>query len=265
MKTVQDIIDLMARIAPPAYAESWDNCGLQVGSPGWPVRSVWVALDPLAETVTQAADAQADMLIVHHPLFFKPIKSIDFESDIGQVVHMAASRKLAVFTAHTNLDSAADGLNDWLAGLVGLVRCTVLSDAMDERAGLGRIGWLPAAMSLEELIARIKSVLNLPHARLVGDPAKRVDRVAVCTGSGGSLMPAFFASDAQVFITGDLGYHHARDAQACRRALIDVGHFQSEHIIVNELSCRLQRQIAEQGWDVRITACQSESDPFVWL
>jgi putative NIF3 family GTP cyclohydrolase 1 type 2 len=92
-----------------------------------------------------------------------------------------------------------------------------------------------------------------------------VKRVAVCTGSGASLVRDFLKSTADVFISGDLRYHDARDAEAARRGLIDIGHFASEHIVVAALTERLQESAVAAGFDTTINACDLEKEPFINL
>lgn len=118
--TVADIIKLMETVAPPRLAEAWDNCGLQVGKRQWPVKHIRTALDPLPEVVDDAVETGVDLLITHHPLIFKPVKQIDFDTELGRIIQRAAAGRLAVYAAHTNLDKAAGGLNDTLADMLGI-------------------------------------------------------------------------------------------------------------------------------------------------
>lgn len=129
--TVADIIKIMETIAPPRLAEKWDNVGLQIGQNNWPVKTVMVALDPLYDVVAAAVREDVDLLITHHPLIFQPINRIDFSSPVGSIIHMAASRKIAIYAAHTNFDNAQDGLNDILALKIGLKNLKVLGKAAE--------------------------------------------------------------------------------------------------------------------------------------
>lgn len=270
--TVGDIIELMDNIAPQGLAETWDNVGLQVGKRRWPVKRLRVALDPLPRVVQEACRDHVDLLITHHPLIFKPLTMIDFDAPIGRMIRMAARKRLSIFAAHTNLDSARDGLNDLLASRIGLKEVKVFLDAsppsnqnVNDDVGLGRIGLMDAAMALADLAAEIKTKLNVDSVKYAGNPHLSVNKVAVCTGSGSGLMAQFFKSDAQVFITGDLRYHDARDAEANRRGLIDIGHFASEHLIVAHLKAKLLNMLAIKGHDVQVDVSSSEREPFVSL
>ena len=129
--TVAQFVRILDHLAPPRLAESWDNVGLQIGNRNWPVRKVWTALDPLPEVVARACENKVDFLVTHHPLFFKPVKHIDCSSPLGKVVQMALSRRLAIFSAHTNLDSVPGGVNDVLVDRMGLHKVRVLAGPAD--------------------------------------------------------------------------------------------------------------------------------------
>ena len=120
MPKIGDIIRLLENIAPLRLAENWDNVGLHYGDPDWPVSHVFACLDPTIQAVNAAAAVGADLLVTHHPLIFKPLKNLNTKTPVGAVIDCAARRRIAVFCAHTNLDSAFGGINDVLAEKIGL-------------------------------------------------------------------------------------------------------------------------------------------------
>jgi dinuclear metal center YbgI/SA1388 family protein len=128
--------------------------------------------------------------------------------------------------------------------------------------GIGRVGKLPQPVTLMELARLIKNRMALSHVRAVGRSDLVVDEVALCTGSGAGLLPAFFASSAQVFVSGDLRYHDARDIEQRQRGCIDVGHFASEHIVVAHLTEWLKKWCRQHDWPVSVQAAEMEKDPF---
>ncbi len=151
---VGDVVQIMNAMAPPDLAEAWDNVGLQVGQMGWPVRSIWVALDPTPGVIAAACRSGADLLIT------------DFASPEGQAIQWSVRDQIAIFAAHTNLDSAKGGLNDLLARKIGLTGLSALkprgksseyhpeaSDAVENLEGLGRIGSLGRAWAELDLWA----------------------------------------------------------------------------------------------------------------
>lgn len=128
---VADIVKIMESLAPVGLAEKWDNPGLQVGSLEWPVKKVWIALDATPQVVDAACENDADLLITHHPLLFKPLKTVDFSTSAGSAILKAARNNLSIFSAHTNLDSASGGLNDELALKIGLTKVRVLGKSVE--------------------------------------------------------------------------------------------------------------------------------------
>ena len=270
---VADIITMMDAIAPPALAEKWDNVGLQVGLAEWNVQKIWVALDPTPQVMAAACNNGVDLLITHHPLIFKPLKSIDLNTATGRVVSQAIQNKTAIFTAHTNLDAVVGGVNDVLAERIGLKNTTVLAETAtacngypqvppDNHHGLGRVGELEKEMCLTDFTDIVREKLGLATVKVAGNPGLSVFKAAVCSGSGSGLMPHFFSSGAQVYISGDIGYHDARDIECANLGLVDIGHFASEQLIVDPVVKRLQEMAICRKMDLAIEGCTTEKDPF---
>ena len=266
---VRDILAQINEAAPFRLAESWDNCGLQAGDPDWPVQKILVCLDVSKAAVMAACELKCDLILSHHPLMMTPEKSMDFSRMPGWAVGISAKHKIAVVSAHTNVDKASDGLNDYFAEKLGIT-CTApfYTDPSythppedGPMAGLGRLGTIPPGMTLRQLAQRIKERLDMPGLRVIGDLDARIEEVALCTGSGGSLTAQFLKSSAQAYITGDLKYHEARDIEAGGKAAIDVGHFASE-IIVTELFRQLLAPAAGRG-DIEIFEFKTDEDPFI--
>ena len=270
LPSLSDIIGILDSLAPPSLAEEWDNCGLQLGDLSWPIKKIWVALDPTRPVVEAACAQKVDLLITHHPLIFRPLRSIEFHTPLGAIINMAIRHHLAIFAAHTNLDSVTGGLNDILARRLGLRQLTPLatggqikeSISSGPGPGIGRVGSLEKAMSLQSLARSIKKKMGLKTIKFAGDPDLLIKKAAVCTGSGSSLLTDFFASDAQVYISGDMRYHDARDIEAANRGVIDIGHFPSESFIGEDLAAKLKNKFGKTGINVAVEACDIEKDPF---
>jgi len=264
--TVSDIIEVLDAIAPRSAAQKWDNVGLQVGHLKWPVRRVMIALDAAPLVVQAACERKIDLLVTHHPLIFRPLSCVDFNTPVGRIVQLSAQHRLAVFSAHTNLDAVAEGLNDILARKIGLFHMQdfIASETPDHN-GIGRVGDLPEAHSLSSLAGSLRNLLGGTSVRFSGMPDMMVRRVAICTGSGGSLMDDFLQSGADVFITGDLRYHDARSAEWANVGMIDIGHFASEHLMVNALTERLDGIFRQRDLNVKVEACDLEKDPFIMV
>jgi dinuclear metal center YbgI/SA1388 family protein len=253
-------------IVPREFAEEWDNSGMQIGGLDWPVERIWVSLDPLPEVISAACRKDIDLVITHHPLIFKPLTTLNVSTLEGSVIRQALDHQVAIYAVHTNLDRIEDGVNDVLASKIGLCNTSPLSiDGISGRAGFGRMGNLPQPKPLALLAKNLKQVLNLGHVRVVGDLDMLVKTAAVCSGSGSSMVGAFFDSGADVFISGELKYHDARNFEFAQKALIDVGHFASEHLIVETFAARLNRHFTDKGMALSVAPYTFEKDPFVFV
>ncbi|RBY94858.1 Nif3-like dinuclear metal center hexameric protein [Blastococcus sp. TBT05-19] len=218
---------------PSALAESWDAVGLVCGDPDEPVATVLFAVDPTAAVVDEVLATGAGLLVTHHPLFLTPVHGVPADDPKGRLVHRLVRAGAAHLVAHTNADRAPEhGVNDALAAALGLEDAVPLEpDATDPRAGLGRVGRLAEPMTLREFAEH--AALALPvtagGVRAAGDPDRPVRTVAVCGGSGGSLLGAAAAAGADVLLTSDLKHHPVSEAlEAPGPALVDVAHFASE-------------------------------------
>jgi dinuclear metal center YbgI/SA1388 family protein len=117
---IQDLIGLIHTDYPPSLAEDWDNVGLQVGDPAASLERVLIALDVTAATLAEAEALGVQAIVTHHPLIFRPLKNLTSLDPGSRLVMRAITANIAVIAAHTNLDSGADGLNDWLAARLGM-------------------------------------------------------------------------------------------------------------------------------------------------
>ncbi|NOQ51395.1 MAG: Nif3-like dinuclear metal center hexameric protein [Desulfuromonadaceae bacterium] len=364
-----DLVGLLNSLYPNDLAEDWDNVGLQVGDPAAEIDKILVCLDAEGLAIDEAQRIGAQLVISHHPLIFRPLKRLTPTDETGRVLFRAMRNNIAVLSAHTNLDRAADGLNDWFAerldlentrplerpqqgafyklvvfvpvgheaGLLDAIfaaggghvgqydRCSFRTrgtgsfrghegttpfigqpGAVEETAelrletivpadrlnrvvrrmlkahpyeevaydliplantrtdiGLGRIGYLPHPVSLQQFSRRVREQLNLNSLRQVGDPQRLMTKIAVCGGSGISLLTEALRQGADCLVTGDVKYHEAQHARAEGLALIDAGHFGTEQFMVTELSKRLRKALAERQLAVEIIEMTAEQDPFV--
>lgn len=269
--TVADILAALETFAPLALAEEWDNPGLQVGDLKREVGKIWTALDPTPEVVVKAIAARCDLLLTHHPLFFHPIKSINLAHACMRAASLAIKADLSVVAAHTNLDAAQHGVNYLLAEKIGLKNIQPLMACKSalipgcDLVGLGRVGKLPRPATLGELARKINHIFNGDGVRVAGNLELSVSTVAVCGGSGGSLINAFLQSGANAFISGDFGYHQALEAESNGYGLIDLGHFRSENIVVEPLAKLLQKALAGMGFDLKIEAYDAQKEPFKYI
>jgi dinuclear metal center YbgI/SA1388 family protein len=363
---IQDLVGLVHSLYPPALAEEWDNVGLQVGEAAAELKSVLICLDPNEKALDAAVAAGAQAIVAHHPLLFRPLRSLVPADETSRILFRAVREGVAILCVHTNLDRGRNGLNDWLAARLGVAaarplaaggellklvvfvpagyesqvadalfasgagevgsydRCsfrssgtgtfrpgpgttpfigrageteavrelrleTVLPREAAHRAvermlkahpyeeaaydliplanrrsdvGLGRIGRLEQALPLGEFALQVKTALGANSLRLVGDAGRRVAKVALCGGSGSSLLAEAVRQGADVLVTGDVKYHEAKNAESQGIALIDGGHFATEQLMVAGLSAVLRREAEKKGLNVVFHEMKGESDPF---
>ncbi len=264
--SLRDVVAALDARYPRALAESWDAVGPVCGDPDEPVRRVLFAVDPTAAVVDEALGTGADLLVTHHPLFLTPVHGVPADDPKGGLVHRLVRSGGALFVAHTNADRAPEhGVNDALAAAVGLVDPVSLEPvAGDPRAGLGRVGRLAQATTLRGFAELVAGVLppTVGGVRAAGDPDRPVRTVAVCGGSGGSLLPAAAAAGADVLLTSDLKHHGVSEAlEAGGPALCDVAHAASEWPWLPVAADALRRDL---GDGVQVAVSRLSTDPWAW-
>ncbi|WP_289851509.1 Nif3-like dinuclear metal center hexameric protein [Actinoallomurus purpureus] len=231
--TLADVITILEGRYDPAWAEPWDAVGLVCGDPEAVVRRVLFAVDPVTDVVDEALEWHADLIVTHHPLLLRPVHGVPATTPKGRAVHRLITAGTALYTAHTNADVADPGVSDALARAVGLTGpLRPLSPSADDpRRGLGRIGELPAPVTLREFADAAATGLPLTAAglRVAGDPEAPIRTVAVCGGAGDSLLGAARAAGADAYLTADLRHHPASEfREDGSTALVDAAHWATE-------------------------------------
>ena len=366
----QTVIQFVERLAPKSLAMEGDKIGLHIGTLQKKVKKVMVALDVLESVVDEAIAEGVDLIVAHHAVIYRPLKHLRTDLAAGRVYEKLIKHDIAVYTAHTNLDVAVGGINDWLAEAIGLqnvevldvihrdawkklvvyvplshreavfqsvcqagagsvgnydccsfqvegtgtflpsegtnpfigkqgqlekveeVRMELVVPASRQSAvikamlsahpyeevaydiipldlpgtgyGIGRIGELPKEMTLRELAELVKAEFQLSGLRVVGDLQQPVKKVAVVGGDGSSFVSKAVFRGADVYLTGDIGYHTAHDAQADGLSIIDAGH-NIEKIMKQKLADYLLAQLKEQGYETEVIASGVHTDPFQFV
>lgn len=231
-----DVTAAFEDVYPTSWAASWDRVGLVVGDPADRVAKVLFAVDPVGAVVDEAVTWGADLIVTHHPLMLRGVHSVAADTPKGRIVHRLIRAGIALYTAHTNADTAAPGVSDALARAVGLTGPLrpLEPDTTDPdgRRGIGRVGALDAPMTLRDFAARVAAGLpaTAPGVRATGDPDRIVTTVAVSGGAGDSLLDAALAAGVDAFVTSDLRHHPASEfaERPGAPALVDTPHFASE-------------------------------------
>ena len=257
--TVADAVAVLEAAYPPALAAPWDAIGLTCGDPDVPLTRVLLAVDCTPETVAEAIDGGAGLLVTHHPLLFAGVHSVAATDAKGRMVHDMIRAGVAHLAMHTNADHADPGVSDALAHALGL-QVTGPIDPLDGGpCGTGRIGHLPEAMTLRAFADVVAASLpSTRHGvRVAGDLERRVRTVAVCGGAGDSLL-AVIGDRADAYVTADLRHHRAQEHLldgGC--ALVDVAHWASEWPWLEQAA-----SVLRAGTTLEVSVSTTPTDPW---
>lgn len=253
---IAQLLAAVERLAPPELAEDWDNVGLIVGRHNRPARRLLVALELRSEIIGEAREHGCEAILTHHPPIFPTVAAVTDSSPAAELVLRAAESRIAVLAAHTNLDAAAGGLNDLMAEVLGLSDCAPLTPhPADPACGLGRVGRLEPT-TLGEVVRRAAAGFGASPVAYAGDLLARVERVACCTGSGASLIPAARAAEADAYVTSDLKHHDADRAEGL--PLVALPHARVERATMRRWAKGLERQLAAEGVEVRFAEAETD-------
>ena len=245
---VKDVTKVIEEFAPLSIQEKWDNSGLCVGSPEASVGSVLFGLDCTPELVDEAIECGADMIVTHHPLIFSGLKKISPDDMVGEAVFKAIKAGISIYAAHTNADKVIAGVSGAMAAKLGLKNVEILSED-GEGTGLGVVGELSEPMTAQQMVEMVKERFALKTVKASKPVEGEITKVAMCGGSGGSLISAAKAAGAQLYISGDISYHNFFTPEGFM--LMDIGHYESEIEIVDILFSLVKKNFPT--FAVRIT------------
>lgn len=243
MKAIE-IINLLNKWVPSYLVDDWDNTGFQIGDPEKEVKNILLSLDLDREVLEKALDKKVDMIITHHPIIFKPLKSITKTTYKEKLIYNIIREDIVVYNAHTNLDLTTDGVNDALANILTIKNTEPLKIVHKETEndiyllnnsetiyGYGRIGEIKK-MPLLNFLDNVKERLKTDYLTVYGDLDKEIKRVAVCGGSGSSFIYDAYSKGADIYITGDIKYHEAQYANELGLTIVDAGHYHTEKVVL---------------------------------
>ncbi len=260
----EQLVQLLESIAPLSLAESWDNPGYQVGPFHDNLDRVLFSLDPSYSVVDLAIKQGYSLVISHHPLIFKPIKRVDPSTAVGKIIVEASRAKVSIYSMHTNLDVATEGLNQVLAWELGLEDPRpIIPNPSDPNAGLGRYGQV-ATMGVEELMGLVKKVFGPYPFRYNVSRSKEIKVVAVISGSGGSIIKEAFEKGADVLIGGDFGHHHFLEAESLGLGLVDVTHHIGEEKAFKGFFQSFREKFQAQIGHTKLDFFERGNPPFVY-
>ncbi len=271
--TVAAVAELFESLWPESGAEPWDAVGLVVGNGSHPVETILLAVDAVGDTVDEAVDLGAQLLLTHHPLLLRGVTSVAEDRYKGALIARLIRADCALFAAHTNADVVSSGTSGTLANLLGLGGLESLDGRSDGSArlsglsvsGIGRFGRLPEPVLLGRLARTLADLLpaTATGVRVAGDYDAQISTVALCAGAGDSYLSSPLVASADVFITSDLRHHPVSEARENAKlaggpALIDISHWASEWLWLDAAAGQLREALP----DVRIVVSELRTDPW---
>jgi dinuclear metal center YbgI/SA1388 family protein len=263
MLTVADLCSFLEDFAPSALAAEWDNVRLLVGDRSQKVERVMTCLTITPSAAAEAIRQQADLIVAHHPLPFKPLKRLTTDEPTGRLLLDLIRAGIAIYSPHTAFDSAAAGINQQFAAGLGLTEIQPLEPAPNLPAtlGTGRMGTLKSPQSLGQLATTLKQFLKIDGLHVVGHLQSPISRIAIGCGSAGEFLDLALHHNCQAFITGETRLHTCYEAESRGIALLLVGHYASERFGVE----RLAEILAQQFSAATIWPSRDETDPLRWV
>lgn len=268
MTNLRDVVKYAHSLWPLSGAESWDAPGLVSGSVEAPVQRILLAVDAVAETVKQAVEVQADLLLTHHPLLMRGVTSVNEELYKGNLVAQLIRGNVALLAAHTNADVVENGVSDVFAHVLKLQDTSPIEAGTSPGVGIGRVGNLPEVTTLGSLARLLADLLpnTAGGVKVSGNFTAPVTRVALCGGAGDSLLATEAVRSADVYITSDLRHHPAQEAREQAQlsggpALIDVSHWASEWLWLEIAAAQLKKKFP----DIDVVVSDLRTDPWDFL
>ncbi len=238
MTRVREVINFLEEIAPLNLQESYDNSGLIFGFPEEVITGIIISLDLTEEVLEEAIEKGCNMVVSHHPIIFRGIKKFTGYY-VDRVVAKAIKNDITIYAIHTNLDNVLEnGVNGKIANMLHLEETSVLKPKpgmeLSDEIGSGVVGYLNKPIEEKAFLAILKEKMGLNVVKHTALLDKKVEKIAVCGGSGSFLLDAAKSVNADVFITADYKYHEFFDADG-DIIIIDIGHYESERFTINLL------------------------------
>ena len=227
MLNLTNFIQKFEKKFPKTLAESWDNVGLIIGRKNINLKKILVCLDITENVVDKAVLENVDLIIAHHPLIFSGQKTILEDNFLGRKILKLIGNNISVYGAHTNVDSADGGLNDYV-----LEKMAFNGKKLDFELKPLRYFELDEYIDIEDIIYRIKENLKIDNVRLARSYRKnKIKKIAITTGAGDSFIPEVISNEVDLFITGDLKHHISLDSIESGIHLLDIDHYGSEKLV----------------------------------
>ena len=259
---IKEVLSALERFAPLPLQESWDNAGLQVGLTETEVSGALLCLDVNEKIIDEAIQKGCNLVVSHHPLLFRGLKTISDLTDVQRTVMKAVQKGICVISMHTNMDNAKGGVNYKMAEKLGLrdVQFLAPKTVNGVESGSGVIGGLPEAQAADDFVLVVKKAFGVECAMCNELLRRPVRKVALCGGAGDFLLDDALKAGADAFITGEMHYHqyfgYEQQIQICV-----IGHYQSE-----QYTAEIFRDIIEKECPgVKTIIAETCTNPILYL
>ncbi len=230
MVTVNDIYNLIDKVAPFDRSLSYDNVGLLIGNKAAEVKRIIVTLDITRDVVFEAIAQNCELIVSHHPVIFNPLKKINSDS----VVHLLVKNNINVISAHTNLDLADKiGVNATLAKKLSLNGIKYLS--YEDGLPIALYGSLERTLNADEFATYVKKSLGCKFVKYYASN-KEIHTVGFCCGGGSEFIKDAIKQGLDAYVSGDIKHHEFVLAKDSGVTLVDAGHFATEDIAMQPLA-----------------------------
>ena len=258
--TVNELAEIIELRYPKSLAVEWDVVGFATNNSNIEVNNILLTIDVTEGVVAEAIEKSVDLIISHHPLILDPNEISDIQTKRIQLRQKLEDNNIALYVAHTNADIAQGGVNDSLAKVIGLQN--VEAFGLEKMA---RKGKLTTQVTLREFANFLKD--KLPQVKgsiqVSGKLDSKVSIVALCGGSGSSLLEEVRKEDVDVFVTADLKHHAVSDNENMNGpALVSVSHWASEWVWLPELEQQLKTDLSQKQFNSRIFISEISTDPW---
>ena len=256
------MLSALERFAPLPLQESWDNAGLQVGLTETEVSGALLCLDVNERIVEEAVSKGCNLIVSHHPLLFRGLKTISDLTDVQRTVMKVIENRLCVVSMHTNMDNAKGGVNFRIAQKLGLQDVQFFASKTVEgiEAGSGVTGELTEPMAADDFVLKVKKAFGVECAMCNELLRRPVRKVAICGGAGDFLLDEALKAGADAFITGEMHYHqyfgYEQQIQICV-----IGHYQSEQFTAEIF----EEIIREACPGVKTCMAETNTNPILYL
>ena len=259
---IKEVLCALEQFAPLPLQESWDNAGLQVGLTETEVSGALLCLDVNERIIDEARQKGCNLIVSHHPLLFRGLKTISDLTDVQRTVRKAIQQDICVISMHTNMDNAKGGVNYRIAQKLGLQDVAFFASKTVNgiEAGSGVIGTLTEAMASDDFVIEVKKAFDVECARCNQLLQRPIKRVAICGGAGDFLLDDAVKAGADAFITGEMHYHqyfgYEQQIQICV-----IGHYESEQFTAEVF----QEIIQQQCPGVKTVIAETNTNPILYL